>query len=115
MDHEKNVQSCVAPINMMHGSYGGTYESQCPHMDDPVDPKTTMLIWDTGALFGLTPFWSDFIDYDKCEIPIRDVTKVNKIIGIGTALHKFTDVKGLPVYLPCILYHLPKTDVFLFS
>jgi hypothetical protein len=113
MDHEKNVQSCVARINMMHGSYGETYEGQCPHMDDPVDPKTTMLIWDTGASFGLTPFWSDFIDYVKCEIPVWDVTKVNKVIGIGTTVHKFTDVKGLPVYLPCIFYHLPKTDVCL--
>ncbi len=44
MDHEKNVQSCMAGINMLHGSYGGIYESQCPHMDDPVDLKTTMLI-----------------------------------------------------------------------
>jgi hypothetical protein len=50
---------------MMHGSYGETYESQCPHMDDTVHPKTTIVIWDTGSSFGLTPFWSDFIDYVK--------------------------------------------------
>ncbi len=99
----------------MHGSYGGTYEGQCPHMDDPVNPKITMLIWDTGASFGLTPFWSDFIDYVKCKISVQDVTKVNKVIHIGTTLHKFTAVKALPVYLPCVLYHLPKTDVHLFS
>jgi hypothetical protein len=105
MDHKNNVQLCVARINMMHGSYGGTYESQCPHMDEPVGLKTTMLIWHTGASFGLTPFWSDFIDYVKCKLPVWDVTKVNKVIGIKTTLHKFTDVKGLPVYLPCILYH----------
>ncbi len=30
-------------------------------------------------------------------------------------MHKFTDIKGLLVYLPCILYHLPKTDVCLFT
>ena len=65
-------------------------------MDDPLDPKTTMLIWDTGASYGLTPFRSDFIDYVQCDIPVRDVTKVNKVIGIGTTLHKFTDVKGHP-------------------
>jgi hypothetical protein len=88
MDHEKYVQLCVARITMMHDSNRGTYESQCPHSDDPVDPKTTMLIWDTGASFGLTLFWSDFIDYVKCKIPVRDVTKVNKAIGIGTTLHK---------------------------
>jgi hypothetical protein len=74
-------------------------------MDDPVNPKTTMLIWDTGASFGLTHFWREFIDYVKCKIPIRDVTKVNKVFGIGTTLCKFTAVKGLPVYLLCIFYH----------
>jgi hypothetical protein len=52
-----------------------------------------MLIWDTGASFGLTPFWSDFIDYVKCKIPAWDVAKVNKVIGIRKTLHKFTDVK----------------------
>jgi len=51
----------------------------------------------------------------ECEIPVRDVTKVNKVIGIGTTLHKFTDTDGNPVYLPCVSYHLPETDVRLFS
>jgi hypothetical protein len=101
MDHEKNLQLCVVRINMNHGFYGGTYESHCPQMDDPVGPKTIMLIWDTDASFGLTPFWSDFIDYVKWKIPVWVVTKINKVIGIRTTLHKFTDVKGLPVYLPC--------------
>jgi hypothetical protein len=30
-------------------------------------------------------------------------------------LHKFTDTKGFLVYLPCVSYHLPQTDVRLFS
>jgi hypothetical protein len=59
-----------------------------PHLDDLVDPKTTMLIWDTGASFGLTPFISDFIDYVKCKIPVWDVTRVSTVICIGTTLHK---------------------------
>jgi hypothetical protein len=115
MDHEKNAQSCMSCIDMMHGSYEGTYESHSPHMNDPVDPKTTILNWDTGASFGLTPFWSAFIYSVKCKIPIQDDTKINKAIGIGTTLHKFTNVKGLPVYLTCIWYHLSKTDACLFS
>ena len=116
-DHVENVQSCLARVYAANGfTFGGTYtKSQLPHMDDPLDPKTTMLIWDTGASYGLTPFRSDFIDYVQCDIPVRDVTKVNKVIGIGTTLHKFTDVKGHPVYLPCVSYHLPSTDVRLFS
>ena len=43
--------------------------------------KNTVLIWDTGASFGLTPFRSDFIDYVKCDIQVKDVTKVNTLVS----------------------------------
>ncbi len=45
---------------------------------DHLNPKTLILIWDTGASAGLTPFGSDFIDYVECETDVRDITKVNK-------------------------------------
>jgi hypothetical protein len=82
---------------------------------DRLNPKTLILIWDTRASAGLTPFWSDFIDYVKCKIDVRDITKVNKVVGIDTMLHKFVDNNGNHVYLPCVSYHLPTTDVWLFS
>ena len=47
-----------------------------------------------GALFGLTPIQSDLINYAKCDIPVKDVIKVNQVIGIGTTLHMFFDLKG---------------------
>ncbi len=50
-----------------------------------------------------------------CTIPVWDVTKVNNVNGIGTTLHKFTDTRGFPVYLPCVSYHLPQMDIHLFS
>lgn len=116
-DHSRCAQECINRFNTIRGTSGGTYEyeNSSPHTDVPLDPKSLILIWDTGASYGLTPFWSDFIDYVACTIPVRDVTKVNTVIGIGTTLHKFTDTKGLPVYLPCVSYHLPQTDVRLFS
>ena len=82
---------------------------------DHLDPKTLILIWDTSGSAGLTPFRSDFIDYVECDIDVHDVTKVNKVIGIGTTLHKFVDVAGNNVYLPCVSYHLPSTNIRLFS
>jgi hypothetical protein len=115
VDHVKNAQSCVNRVHALRGTYGGTYETQCPHTNDLLDPKSVILIWDMGGSHGLTLFRSDFIDNVKCEIAIRDVTKVNKVVGIGTTLHKFTVIKGFSVYLPCILYHIPETDVRLFS
>jgi len=99
----------------LRGTYGGTYENRSSFSTGLQNPKSFILIWDTGASYGLTPFRSDFIDYVKCEIPVRDVTKVNTVVGVGTTLHKFTDINGNPVYIPCVSYHLPETDVRLFS
>ena len=78
-------------------------------------PYSTHLVWDTGASCGLTPFRSDFIDYMECKIPVKDVTKTNYVIGIGTTLHRFIDTNRKTVYLPCLSYHLPSTDIRLFS
>jgi hypothetical protein len=80
-----------------------------------LNPRSLILIWDTGASYGLTPFCSDFINYVECDIPVWDVTKVNKVIMIGTTLHKFTGTNGKPVFLPCVSYYLPQADVHLFS
>ncbi len=90
IDHEKYISSCIAQVAALWGTFenrsvGGATK----------DPRTLILIWDTGALFGLTPFCSDFIDYVECDIPVQDVTKVNKVIRIRTTIHKFTDINGI--------------------
>ena len=79
------------------------------------NPKDVILIWDTGASFGLTPFWSDFIDCVEADIHLKDVTKINWVIGIGTTLHKFQNDQGKDIFLRYVLYHIPTTDVCLFS
>ena len=60
------------------------------------------------------PFKSKFIDYVNCNIPVKDVTKVNTVIGIGTTIYNFVDANGKYLFLPCIFYHLPTTDVQLY-
>ncbi len=82
MDHVKNAQSCVNRVNTHHGTYGGTNENRISFSTGLQDPKSLILIWDTGASYGLTPFRSDFIDYVTCDILVRDVTKVNTVVGI---------------------------------
>ena len=108
--HVRQIKSALDRVALLRGTFEMHQSDQ-----SPLDPKTLILIWDTGASAGLTPFRSDFIDYVECEIDVRDITKVNKVIGIGTTLHKFVDIKGNDVYLPCVAYHLPTTDVRLFS
>ena len=56
--------------------------------------KDTVLIWGTGASFGLTPFWSNFIDCVECNNKVKDVTKVSKVVGISTTLNKFKGKHG---------------------
>jgi hypothetical protein len=72
------------------------------------------LVWDTGASFRLTPFRADFVDYVECQISVKDISKTNMVIGIGTTLHKFM-VNGEPIWLPCLSYHLPSAQIRLFS
>jgi hypothetical protein len=110
IDHEKSISPCIARVADLWGMF-----ENCPVSGGKLDPRSLILIWDTGAFYGSTPFCSDFIDYMECDIPVWDVTKVNKVIGIGTTLHKFTDTDGKPVFLPCVSYHLLQTDVCLFS
>ena len=95
----------MARANVLCGRLGSS-KSQYPH--------TTVLIWDTGASFVLTPFKGNFINNVKCNIPLKDVTKFNNVIGIGTTIHKFVDANVKDVLLPCIYYHLPITDVQIF-
>ena len=53
------------------------------------------LVWDTGASIGLTPFWSDFIDYMKLEnVSVKDTAQKNKVLGVGTVMWKFTTCIG---------------------
>ena len=82
---------------------------------DNKNPKDQILIWDTGASFGLTPFRSGFIDYVGADIHVKDVTNINQVIRIGTMLHKFQNYQGEDIFLPFVSYHIPTIDVRLFS
>ena len=76
---------------------------------------TLPLIWDTGASRGLTPYRSDFIHYQKTDMVVHDISKANRVIGIGTVMYKFKDTNGREVYLPGVAYHMPKATIRLFS
>ena len=78
-------------------------------------PRTNVIIFYNGVSFVITLFKSDFVDYVKCNIPVKDVTKVNTVIGIGTTMHKFFGANVIDVLLPCIYYHLTTTYVKLLS
>ena len=46
---------------------------------------------------------------------MSDITKTNMVVGIGTVMWKFRTVSGKVIHLPMIAYHLPTTNIRLFS
>ena len=73
------------------------------------------VVLDTGASSGLTPYRGDFISYRKVNIPLRDVSKINHVIGVGTVAWRFKDKHGNVKIVHCQAYHLPTADIRLFS
>ena len=73
-----------------------------------------ILVWDTGALYGLTTFRNDFIDNMRCDLQVKVVTKANRVIGIGTTLHRLIDRNGQDILLTCISYCLTHIYVRLY-
>lgn len=74
------------------------------------------LIWDTGASIGLTPFRSDFIDYQLLEnVTVKDIARKNKVLGVGTVLWKFYTREGRECFLPLICYHVEHASIRLMS
>ena len=98
---------CVNLLQVSCGANNRNTERRANFKDCP-------LVWDTGALFGLTPFCVDFMDYVECKITVRDIAPENTVVGIGTTLHRFK-IDGEDIFLPCLSYHLPSAEVCLFS
>ena len=85
---------------------GQILENRVPQNSDHKYLRTMVLVWDTGASYGLIPFRSDFIDDLKCDIPVKDAKKINRVIGIGTTLRKFIKINCQDILLLRISYHL---------
>ena len=81
---EEGAQSTVKWVNLLQvlcGASNRNAERRPTFKDCP-------LVWDTGALFGLTPFCGDFVDYIECKITVQDIACENTVVGIGTTLHR---------------------------
>jgi len=49
IDHEKNISSCIARVMALQGNF-----ENHPVGGGKLDPRSIILIWDTGASYGLT-------------------------------------------------------------
>ena len=77
---------------------------------------TTLLVYDTVASSGLTPYRLDFLgDYELADISVKGVAGNGNIVGSGTTLCRFTTRCGQTVYIPAHAYHMPAADIRLES
>jgi hypothetical protein len=112
IDHmTKSAQKAVERMNLFRLQVLGTRKDTT----DELSFENMRLVWDTGASFGLTPFRDDFIDYQPCSLPVKDISKMNYVIGVGTVMYKFQAENGDVLYVPGIAYHLPSAEIRLLS
>ena len=111
MNHEANAQRALDRMNLL--CLEANVKQVLNQMVDTY--MDTPLVYDTGASYGLTPFRADFIHYQPCDIPVKDISKVNRVKGIGTVMYRFYATNGDLLYLPGLAYHLDKADIRLFS
>ena len=112
------AQDAVNRMNVirLQQTFGSSKCKSCNSLSEPPkDFKGMPLVWDTGASQGLTPFIKDFIHYQQCDIPVKDVSKINRVIGIGTVMYKFCATNGDEIFLPGVAFHLPTADIRLLS
>ena len=112
LDHVANVSDLTQRANLLCGHI---LENWLHQNSNCKDPRRMMFVWYTGASYGLIPFMNNLIYYVRCDITVKEVTKLNRVIGIVTTLHKFIEINGQDIFLPRIYYHLTQTDVNLFS
>ena len=111
MEHAANAEQLLERMNFFRAQ---AYEAG-QSTSEGVTFESLPLVWDSGASFGLTPFRDDFIDYQKCDIPVKDIKSMNRVIGVGTVMHRFVASNGDELFLPAIAYHLETAEIRLFS
>jgi len=94
VDHEKNISSCIARVAALRG----TFENRTVP-GGPKDPRTLILIWDTGASFGLTPFRSALTMWSV----IFQSGMSLKLIGSSALVLQYTNSR-IPMVILCIFF-----------
>ena len=71
------------------------------------------VVMDTGDYSVLTPYQRDFITNLEVNIPLRNVSEVNRVIGVGIIIFRFHDQRGHAKLIHYKAYHLPEADILL--
>ena len=111
--HVANVKKLMLRLAVL--LCGSILENQLHHSGDRKYPRKLILIWYMGNSYGLMPFRRNFVDWVKCDIPVKNVNKINRVIGSGANLHKFINSNVKELLFPCVSYNHTQNDVQLFS
>ncbi|KAL7457958.1 hypothetical protein ACHAWC_009470 [Mediolabrus comicus] len=131
--HARNVETLLLRANfaeLLFNESSRTLDPQlqgcpaCPRgkggaatQGPPTDSKywLTPCIVDTGASFGLTPFRSDFLCFEECELKVKAVAHTNIVTGFGLVLIRMRASNGDICLVPCISYLMEECSVRLMS
>jgi hypothetical protein len=111
-DQTAEAQKAVERMNLFKASVHETGTNIPPHL---LTFEGMPSVIDTGASAGLTPFRDDFIEYKECSIPVKDISKMNYVSGVGIVLQKHIATNGDVLFVPSIAYHLKTAEIRLFS
>ena len=125
LQHTHNVTTILERLrphyNLLRFSNASIPRSDLRVVDGDLDTKRderyyqTPVVFDSGASFGLTPFYEDFITYEETNIEVKGIGSQNVVVGYGTVLYRCKATDGSTCFIPGLAYHLPTTDVRLFS
>ena len=67
------------------------------------------------SVLGYDAIKNLFLNYLEVDIFVKYATQFNQFIRMGTTINKFIYRNCVARYLPCVLYHIKQTDVWLLS
>mmetsp|Transcript_4245 Transcript_4245/g.9634 ORF Transcript_4245/g.9634 Transcript_4245/m.9634 type:complete len:345 (+) Transcript_4245:2650-3684(+) len=108
LSFEQQLSCLVSRVNDISSAYNNAHLTSGTRDNTPC-------VFDTGATNNLTPFRSDFLDYQEVDLDVKAVGSVGKIIGYGTVLYRLKTRCGHFVYRPGLAYHMPASDIRLYS
>ena len=79
---EHDVKTARAVVDRLHLFQARILESGQP-LHNHLSFEDMLMVWDTGASYGLTPFREDIINYKPCSIPAKDISEMNYVVGVG--------------------------------
>ena len=80
---QDHIQAAIQAVSCMNHCIQLVLNAGESRTDMVQSFKTTLLVRDSIASFGLIPFCADVIHYVECDIDVKHIFKLNKVVDFG--------------------------------